>query len=253
MNFKNAIVRVPSPEFCNGVTTADLGLPEYQATLVQHKAYCDALQSCGLTVTELPPLAGFPDAPFVEDTAVVVPELAVITRPGHPARIGEEESMEPALAEHKPVGRITAPGTLDGGDVLLVDRSFFVGISDRTNDEGARQLGELVAPHGYTVTPVPVAAGLHLKSSINIVAPDTLLATPDFAGRPEFAAYNILTVAPAEAYAGNTLHINGTLITPTGYPETLTLLKALELPVIELDTSEFRKLDGGLTCLSLRF
>jgi dimethylargininase len=103
------------------------------------------------------------------------------------------------------------------------------------------------------VTPVPVAAGLHLKSSINIVAPDTLLATPDFAGRPEFAAYNILTVAPAEAYAGNTLHINGTLITPTGYPETLTLLKALELPVIELDTSEFRKLDGGLTCLSLRF
>ena len=206
-----------------------------------------------MEVTELPALSGFPDAPFVEDTAVVVPELAVITRPGHPARLGEEESMELALAPHRPTPHILAPGTLDGGDVLLVNQAFYVGVSDRTNKEGIRPLEELVAPFGYTVTPVPVEAGLHLKSSINIVAPNTLLATPDFAARPEFADYTILVVDPEEAYAGNTLHINGTLITPSGYPKTLKQLQGLGMDIIELDTSEFRKLDGGLTCLSLRF
>lgn len=235
------------------MTTAELGLPEYEKTLAQHGAYCDTLRRCGMTVTELPPLDGFPDAPFVEDTAVVIPELAVITRPGHPARLGEEDSMELALAPYRPTPHILAPGTMDGGDVLLVNQAFFVGISDRTNEEGARQLEELVAPFGYTVTPVPVEAGLHLKSSINIVAPNTLLATPEFAARPEFAGYNLLELDPEEAYAGNTLHINGTLITPRGYPRTLALLQRLNMPIIELDTSEFRKLDGGLTCLSLRF
>lgn len=255
MSFTHAICRQPNPEFGAGLTTVDLagdGPPDYGLACEQHEAYVDTLREAGLAVTVLDPLAGYPDAHFVEDTAVVTPQVAVITRPGHANRRGEEQSIAAVLAGHRPLARIVAPGTLDGGDVLMVGNHFFIGLSERTNTDGAAQLSAILAAHGHTATTVPVAAGLHFKSSVNEVG-RALLVTADFAGRPELAAHEQLLVPAGEEYAGNTLRINDRLLTPRGYPGTRRLLAALNLPVIELETSEMRKMDGGLTCLSLRF
>ena len=251
--FTHAIVRLPGDDFARGITTSSLEKPEYHLMLAQHQAYTACLQSLGLGVTSLPPLVGFPDAYFVEDVAVVTPELAVITRPGAGMRRGEAGPIAPVLAEYRPLEWIRAPGTLDGGDVLMVGRHFFIGLSERTNQPGASQLGELLARQGCTWEAIPVGAGLHLKSSVNWVGDRTLLLTAAFASRPEFEAYERIVLDPAEAYAGNTLWINGQLLTPAGFPKTRAQLEPLGLPVIELETSEAQKMDGGLTCMSLRF
>lgn len=251
--FCKAIVRIPCKNFGNGITTQELGAPDYQLMLAQHRAYIETLESLGLEVTILESEEEYPDAHFVEDAAVVFEEAAVITNPGAEARKGEEVTIEKALAPLKPIERITAPGTVDGGDILQVGRHFFIGVSDRTNDEGAKQLGAIVEKYGYTWAAVPVAAGLHFKSSVNYVGKNTLLITENFKDRSELDGYELMVLDPDEAYAGNTLLINDTLITPAGYPKTLAMLKTLGLDIVELETSETRKMDGGLTCLSLRF
>ena len=251
--FTRAIARKPGPDFGDGLTTSALGAPSLPRMLIQHGAYVDLLRTLGLAVDVLEPLLGHPDAYFVEDVAVVTPDVAVITRPGAPERRGEEESMVAVLALHRPVARIEAPGTVDGGDVLMVGRHFFIGVSERTNPEGARALGAILERHGCTWTPVPVGAGLHLKSSVNWAGGGTLLLSEAFRDRPEFAGYRKLVVHPDEEYAGNTLWVNGHLLTPSGSPRTLAQLEGLGLPIHLLDTSEARKMDGGLTCLSLRF
>jgi dimethylargininase len=178
--------------------------------------------------------------------------VAVITRPGAPSRAGETAYIEEALSAHRPLARIEAPGTLDGGDILQVGKRFFIGVSDRTNDEGARQLAAILGAHGYTSDVIRVAAGLHLKSSLNYVGADTMLVTADFAGHPAIEGYRQIVCPAGEEYAANTLLMNGTLIMPTGYARTRALIEPLGLPIVELDTSEYRKMDGGLTCLSLR-
>ncbi len=251
--FTRAILRTPGPDFADGLTTADLGRPDPPRMLEQHAAYARTLEGLGLTLEVLPPLPGFPDAYFVEDVAVVVPEVAVITRPGALPRRGEAPHIEAALARHRPLAHITDPGTLDGGDILIVDRTVFIGLSDRTNAEGARQLAEHLGRHGYTSRTVPVAEGLHFKSSVTHVGGRDLLVSRAFAGRPEFGDFTCHMVDEAETYACNTLLVNGTLITPKGFPKTLAHLKSLGRPVVELDMSEGRKMDGGLTCMSLRF
>lgn len=251
--FTRALARKPGPDFAQGLTTSELGRPDLTRMLAQHAAYVAALRELGLEVEVLDALEGHPDAYFVEDVAVVTPSVAVITRPGAPARRGEEESMVPVLARHRPVVRIQAPGTVDGGDVLMVGTHFFVGISQRTNLEGARALGAELERRGCTWAPVEVAAGLHLKSSVNWAGGDTLLLSEAFRDRPEFAAYRRLVVDPEEEYAGNTLWVNGTLLVPEGFPRTVAQLEGLGLPIRLLDTSEARKMDGGLTCMSLRF
>jgi dimethylargininase len=251
--FTRAITRKPGADFGDGLTTSELGAPSLPRMLEQHGAYVALLRELGLAVDVLETLQGHPDAYFVEDVAVVTPEVAVITRPGAPARRGEEESMVKVLALHRPVARLEAPATLDGGDVLMVGRHFFIGVSQRTNAEGARALGAILARLGCTWTPVPVGDGLHLKSSVNWVGGDTLLLSEAFRDRPEFRSYRRLVVAPEEAYAGNTLWVNGHLIVPSGFPRTLALVEGLGLPVHLIDTSEARKMDGGLTCMSLRF
>lgn len=250
--FSHAITRVPGPDYPQGLTTSTLSTPDMALTLAQHAAYVDCLESLGVEVTVLPPAPGFPDACFVEDTAVVVREVAVITRPGAPSRAGETASMEAPLAALRPLARIEAPGTLDGGDILQVGKRFFIGVSDRTNAEGARQLAAILAAHGYESSVIEVAAGLHLKSSLNFVGNNTMLVTADFAGHPAIAGFDQIVCPAGEEYAANTLLMNGTLIMPTGYARTRTLLEPLGLPIVELDTSEYRKMDGGLTCLSLR-
>jgi len=247
-----AILRRPGPDFAAGITTARLGPPDFARMQAQHAAYANALRTLGLQLEVLDPLPGFPDAYFVEDVAVMVPELAVVTRPGAAARLGEAEPMGPVLARHRPVARLQAPALLDGGDILIADRTVFIGLSARTNAEGARQLAALLAPHGYRSRMVPVGAGLHLKSSVNWIGGDTLLVSRRFAGRPELEGFRHVHLDAADEAACNTLLVNGTLLTPAGFPRAREQLDGVGLPVIELDVSEARKMDGGLTCMSLR-
>jgi dimethylargininase len=251
--FTRAITRKPGTNFAMGLTTSSLGSPRYGLMIRQHAAYVEALRSLGLEVIELGALPDYPDAHFVEDTAVVTPRVAVVTNPGAPARRGEEETIATVLAGYRLVERIRPPGTLDGGDVLAVGNRFFIGISDRTNNEGAAQLGRILERHDHTWTAVAVGAGLHLKSSVNYLGDETLVLTGAFAELDVFAPYRKLVLDPDEAYAGNTLLINDTLIMPAGFPKTKTRLEGLKREIIELDVSEARKMDGGLTCLSLRF
>jgi dimethylargininase len=251
--FSHAIVRKPGPDFAQGITTSHLGSPDYSKMLKQHDAYTQTLQNLGLAVDVLDPLPGFPDAHFVEDAAVVVPELAVLTFPGAKSRQGEQDAIEPILRRYRPIRKIEPPGTLDGGDVMMVERLFFIGLSDRTNQEGAEQLGRILEEFGYTWKMVRVSAGLHLKSSVNYIGNGTLLVAPEFASLAEFDLFRKIIVDPDEIYASNTLWINGTLLTPQGFPNTFDNLQQLGLPLIELEMSEARKMDGGLSCLSLRF
>jgi dimethylargininase len=236
-----------------GITTSSAGPPNTAKAMQQFDAYVEALRGCGIAVIVLDPLPGHPDAHFVEDTAVVTPDVAVITNPGADARKGEVASIAAALEPFRKMARIEPPGTIDGGDVLIMGRHLLIGLSDRTNAHGARQMGQAVAEFGYSMSTVPVAAGLHFKSSVNAVDTDTLLTTPTFADHPALAPYRHIVISLREAYAGNTLLINDHLLMPRGFPDTRNKLQALDKPIIELDTSEFRKMDGGLTCLSLRF
>lgn len=252
--FTHAIVRVPCENFAQGLTTSGhLGTADYSLMLSQHEAYAQTLRSLGLAVDVLEALPAYPDAHFVEDTAVVAAEVAVISNPGASARNGEQVSIEPALAKYKPVARIEGVGTLDGGDVLQVERRFFVGLSERTNVEGARQFARIVAEHGYETVTIPVGQGLHFKSGVNHIGGKRLLVTPDFAGCEALAGYELFVTPQGEDYAANTLLINDTLITPAGFPGVRAILDATGLNVVDLDMSETRKMDGGLTCLSLRF
>jgi dimethylargininase len=251
--FEYAIVRKPGRDFDQGLTTANLGPPVYSEMVSQHRAYVETLTRAGLNVVTLDPLPGFPDAHFVEDTAVVVPEIAVLTNPGAPGRRGEVPSVRARLSRYRPIQTIEPPGTLDGGDVLLVGTQVFIGISDRTNPSGAEQLGRILEGLGYTWTSIAVSGGLHLKSSVNCVEAQTLIITPDFAEISAFDRYRKIVVDPDECYAANTLWLNDCLLMPKGFPKTRRGLARLNTAIIELDVSEVRKMDGGLTCLSIRF
>ena len=250
--FKYAITRTPPQTFADGITTSKLGKPDYSLMLKQHAAYNQILKDLGLEVTLLEALPDFPDSHFVEDVAVVMPEVAVITNPGASARNGEAVLIEPVLAKYRPIERIKSPGTMDGGDVLLVGKRFFVGLSERTNKAGVKQFSEIVSKYGYETIPVPVSKGLHFKSSVN-AAGNILFVCESFAERGEIVGYEKIIIPQGEEYAANTLWINGTLITPAGYPQTKRKLENLGLPIIELEVSEACKMDGGLTCMSLRF
>lgn len=251
--FTHAITRKPGKDFAQGITAEKLGPPDTTRMQRQHAEYVQALQSAGLEVIELDPLPGYPDAYFVEDVAVVGPQVAVITSPGAPARRGEERAIEPVLSGFRPTRRIQLPGTLEGGDVLMVDSHFFIGISRRTNEDGARQLGRILEEHGCTWTLVPVSAGLHLKTSASYLGENRLLVTDLVAGREEFRAFDKILVEKGEERAANTLLINGCLLVPKGFPRTQAKLERLGFRQVEVDASEARKMDGGLSCMSLRF
>jgi dimethylargininase len=252
-SFRHAILRAPAPNFADGLTTVAWAEPPSHARmLAQHQAYAEALRDAGLSVQVLPALADYPDAHFVEDVAVVVPELAVITRPGADARRGETDHIAPALAAHRRVVCLEAPATLDGGDVLVVGRRVFVGLSARTNAAGVAGLRDQLAPLGYTVCAIPVAAGLHLKSSVNLIGNDLLIATGAFVGQASFEGLEMIEVSEHEAYGANALRINERLLVAQGFPALTSRLRARGFEVIALDMREVEKMDGGLTCLSLR-
>lgn len=253
MRFERAILRLPGPDFAQGLTTANLGAPDYARLQEQHSAYRQALEDLGLECTTLDLLPGSPDAYFVEDAAIVTENLAVITRPGAKSRRSETAAIEVALTGLKPLAHIREPGTVDGGDILFADGHCYIGLSERTNKAGAEQLASHLALVGIRCTLVRVPTGLHLKSSVNYLGSGRMLMTHEFAMEPAFAPFERIFLDANDNYAANTLWVNGTLLVPEGYPKVRARLEKFGYPVIAMDMSETAKMDGGLSCLSLRF
>jgi dimethylargininase len=252
-SFNDAIVRRLAPSFGHGLTTSDEGPPDFELAQEQHRAYVEALQDLGLEIVELDALEGFPDAYFVEDTAIVGDSFAVLARPGAAERRGEEETIAAALSPFRTIERIEAPGTVDGGDILEIGDHYLIGVSDRTNEEGAAQLGRILSAHGKTWQPMAVGSGLHLKSSIAAIDNDTLLATAEYADRSELSNWSKVLTERDEEYAANCVRVNDALLVPAGYPGTAARLESYAEKLVVLDVSEARKMDGGLSCMSLRF
>jgi len=259
MHFTRAITRTPGDDFAQGLTQSTLGTPDLALTRKQHAAYCEALRSLGLEVMVLPPEQGMPDGTFVEDTAVMLRDAVVITRPGTEQRQMEIESMEAVMAGLPPeaginaIHHILAPGTVEGGDVMEINGHFYVGISERTNEEGARQLGKYIEASGASWTPVPVVKGLHLKTSVNFLGHNTLVVTEPFKNLPELASFKKIVLPEELLPAANCIRFGPKLLMAAGYPDVRQQYEALGLSIIELDMSEYTKMDGGLSCLSLRF
>lgn len=255
--FSNAIVRRPSRAVADGITSApELGRPDYDLALKQHEAYVQALEQTGAAVTILEASEEYPDSCFVEDPAVLTRECAIITNPGAESRNGEKDLILPAVREFYPEERIEyiePPGTLEGGDVMMAGDHFFVGRSARTNAEGIRQFIAILGRYGLTGSEVPLERVLHLKTGVNYIERGNMLVCGEFVDKPDFAAYNRLVIPEEEAYAANCIWMNGTVIVPEGYPATAALVRGAGYDVLTVDTSEFRKIDGGLSCLSLRF
>jgi dimethylargininase len=255
--FTHAIVRKPAPNFADGLTTVSLGTPRFDRVLEQHDSYCRALAECGVAVTALEADARFPDSTFVEDTAVVTARGAILTRPGALSREGEVEAIRPALLEffRSPLA-IDAPGTVDGGDICEAEDHFFIGLSHRTNEQGASQLAAHLAALGYTASTIdvrPMTGILHLKSGISYIGDNTLVVMAEMAGDKQFRNYSLIRVIEEEDYGANCVRVNDRVLTAAGYPKLTSELRTKGFRPLELDMSEFQKMDGGLSCLSLRF
>lgn len=249
-----AIVKQPCRNMINGLTSANLGLPDYEKALVQHRQYVELLRQCGLEVTVLNGDENYPDSTFIEDTAVLIPGCAIITNPGAPSRRGEIEAVREFLRKiFSRIEQITAPGTLDGGDVLRVEDHFYIGLSGRTNRAGAEQLIEILQSGGLTGSTVSLKNVLHLKSGVSYLGKQNLVASGEFLSKSEFQKYHIIPVNNDEEYAANCIRVNDLVIIPAGFPKTGKAIIDAGYEVLECDVSEFRKLDGGLSCLSLRF
>lgn len=219
----------------------------------QHRAYEDALHSLGARVLSLPEEPDLPDAVFVEDTAVVLDECAVLARPGAVSRRGEVDSITPVLARYRTPYRIEAPGILDGGDVLVVGRNAWVGLTGRTNRCAAEQLQAFLQPHGYKVHAVPVTGCLHLKSAVTPAAEKTLLINPAWVKKSDFPGMAFIEVDPCEPHAANILLVGEQAVYQPAYPKTLSRLEAAGIRPRLVDASELAKAEGALTCCSLVF
>ncbi len=219
----------------------------------QHGRYRECLESLGIRVITLAAAPEFPDAVFVEDPAIVLDEVAVITRTGAASRRGEAESLADALAPYRPLRRMAAPGTLEGGDVVRIGRTLLVGRSARSNDEGMAQLAGQTAPFGYTVRAVEICGCLHLKSACTYLGRDTLLANRDWVDLRPFAGCRVIDVARDEAAAADALAIGDTVILPASFPHTAGQLERAGWRVLPVDVSELQKAEAGVTCMSLIF
>jgi dimethylargininase len=255
--FRNAIVRVPAENFEHGLTSATLGKPSYSLAMEQHAAYCSALERCGLRVLALPADLQHPDSTFVEDTAIVTSRSAVLARPGAKSRQGEVAGIREALGRFfSAFHQIEPPGTLDGGDICEAGNHFFIGLSHRTNEDGARQLAEFLAGDGFTSAIVDIRAMsgvLHLKSGIAYLGDNRLVVMDSIAELAHFRNYDLIRVEPEEGYAANCVRVNDYVLLPSGRPRLQSALKECGYRTYPLDMSEFEKMDGGLSCLSLRF
>jgi dimethylargininase len=258
--FTKAIVRKPCARFAGGLTTASLGQVDLQRALEQHEAYRHALASCGLDVIELPADEIHPDSTFVEDTAVLTARGAIITRPGAESRRGEIDAIEPVLRRYfNELHSIREPGTVDGGDVCQTGEHFLIGVSKRTNEEGASQLARWLDSIGYTSSLIDIRGIsniLHLKSGlayIGGIGGERLLITETLPPHEEFRRYELTYLSSVEQYAANCVAVNGKVLVAAGFDATKNQLEDLGYQTITLEMSEFQKMDGGLSCLSLRF
>ena len=255
--FARAIVRIPGSNFDAGLTTVDYGAPVYERVLEQHRRYCEALVECGLVLTTLEPDLRFPDSTFVEDAAVLTARGAVLTRPGAASREGEVEAIRPAILNFFPAPlTIEAPGTVDGGDICEAENHFFIGLSHRTNEEGARQLARHLAGFDYASSTIDVRAMttiLHLKSGISYIGDNTLVVMDEMAANEALRAFNLIRVGEEESYAANCVRVNDRVLVAAGFPRLTAELRARGFDQLVLEMSEFQKMDGGLSCLSLRF
>ncbi len=237
-----------------GLTSVSLGRPDFLKAEEQHSQYVDALQSCGLEVKVLEADSQFPDSVFVEDVALCTPECTIVTNPGAPSRNGEKLKIKSVLESYyKQKESIQAPGSLDAGDVMMVGKHFYIGISQRTNIQGADQLIKILERYGMTGSTVPLKEMLHLKSGLSYLEQNHLLISGEFINHPAFEEFQKIEVDANESYAANSLWVNSTVLVPSGFPRTLVKIKKAGYRTLILDVSEFRKLDGGLSCLSLRF
>lgn len=255
--FNRAITRTPASNFADGLTTVDLGVPDYKKTIAEHERYLAALRKCGLTLTELPADPRYPDSTFVEDTAILTEHGAILTRPGAESRAGEADTIKATLkAFYSELAEITAPGTLDGGDICEAGTHFFIGISLRTNEAGGQQLADWLASKGYTSSFVNIRytrSILHLKSGIAYLGDNRLVVIDSLAAHPDFKGYELVRMAPGEDYAANCIRVNEPILIAAGFPKFEATLRGLGYKLIVLDMSEYQKMDGGLSCLSLRF
>jgi len=255
--FKYAIVRRPCTSYPQGITTANLGQPELEETVDQHAAYCAALEKCGLHLTILEPDPQFPDSTFVEDTAVLTRECGILANPGASSRHGEVAVIEPVIAQHfDNLHAIRAPGTLDGGDICHVGSHFFIGISERTNADGAQQLASILVRYGYSSRFIDlrgIDGLLHLKSGIAYLGDQRLVLVRGMEKLANFDDYEIVYVDLDESYAANCVRINDYVLIAEGFPKIAARLTDLGYQILPVNVSEFQKMDGGLSCLSLRF
>ena len=219
----------------------------------QHEGYEAALVQLGVRIDHLPPEDALADAVFVEDAAMVLDEIAIVTAPGAASRRGETESIARAVGRYRPVKRLTAPATLDGGDVVRIGRTLYVGLSSRTNEAGVDQLGALLSPLGYTVLGVEVAGALHLKTACTYAGRGILLANPEWAATNMFRDVEVLPVDASEPWGASVLAIGETLVMPASFPRTRAKLEARGFTVVPIDLSELQKAEGGPTCLSIVF
>ncbi|MFX0043329.1 MAG: dimethylarginine dimethylaminohydrolase family protein [Candidatus Hodarchaeota archaeon] len=252
--FKHAIVRKPAKNFREGITSSKLGEPDYNNAILQHSYYIKALKICGLNIIHLNVDERFPDSTFVEDTAVVNKDLAVICNLGVSSRKGEELEIKKVLEKfYNNIEIIKSPGTLEGGDILKVDEYYYIGLSKRTNKEGAKQLTGILERYGYSCSTVSLVNALHLKSVLAYIGDDNLVITGELIDNPIFKEYNIIKVDKDENYAANCMRVNDYILMAEGFEKLKHSLINLGYEILEIDTSEFRKMDGGLSCLSIRF
>lgn len=247
-----AITRKISPRFneCE-VTHIERTPIDLDVARTQHEEYVNALASLGCQVIELPEEPDLPDSVFVEDTAFILPEVAVITRPGADSRKPETESIIRALSPHRPLVHVTEPGTVDGGDVLVLGKNIYIGISTRSNDSAVRQLQELLAKYGYTVTAVEMHDCLHLKTALTKVDDKTLLINPNWVDTSHFKGFDWIEVDPSEPFAANCLPIGDGIIFPTAFPKTKQKLEQKGYKIQAVNVAELAKAEGAVTCCSL--
>jgi dimethylargininase len=249
-----AVTHLPSPDMQRGERTfAGAETVDNEVALRQHESYRDALRMCGAHVVVLDVYRTMPDCVFVEDTALVLDEVAVMMSPGAESRRGEPRGIEPTLHEYRPIERVALPATIDGGDVVRAGRDLYVGLSPRTNAAGIESLRAIVRRFGYTVTAVPVHGCLHLKTACSALPDGRFLVNPHWIDVSPLPRANLLQVPEAEQWSGDVLTIEDKVIASDAFPETLRLLEGTASAVLPVWVSEFAKVEGGVTCLSLVF
>ncbi|SDX88673.1 dimethylargininase [Ruegeria halocynthiae] len=254
-DFSRAITRRPALTIAGGLRAEDIGNPDFEGMLTAHKAYVAALKSTGAEVIELDPLDAYPDAQFVEDTALCLPQGAVLMRPGAPSRMGEVNEMAPALhSYYDTVCGIEGPGHIEGGDILVTGREILVGRSDRTDAAGVAELTKITSDWGYKLREVFTPEGvLHFKTDCSLMDAETILSTRRLDASGCFDGYRVLHVADGEEAAANAIRFNTLVLMAAGFPRTAEMLDHEGYEVVEIDNTDCAKLDGGMSCLSLRF